>query len=144
MGLPGWLLNGMKVPWHVVFFFLLLLLRSNGTKSNLMRSIFVTVIVIIAKVLYWKLLDTSSFQSSQQLTTALSVGFERHLWRFYRHGSTYVLIYSWENIMKEKMGKGASEISSYTKFQAWSLKNIASLHQDISLVIVFFFSLKQT
>ena len=107
--LPGfeynWLLNGIKVPWYVVFFFLLLLLRSNGTKSISMRSLFVTVIVIIAKVLYWKLLDISSFQSSQQLTAPLTVGFERHLWRFYGHGSTYVLIYYWENIMNEKWAK---------------------------------------
>ena len=62
------------------------------------RAISATVVVIFSKVLLWKLLYYSCVKvSSQQLRDTLTTVFWRTPsgWRFYGHGSTYVLIRSW-------------------------------------------------
>ena len=83
-----------------------------------MRTTSVTVVVIISKVLFWKLLDISYVQSSFST-------FSRHSdngiwktpcrWRFYGNGSTYVLILSWVNIMKRKWAKEPGKLSDVRK-----------------------------
>ena len=44
---------------------------------------------------FWKFLDISYIQSSQQLQSTLTTGFERHLSveDLYRHGWTYVFVF---------------------------------------------------
>ena len=100
-----------------------------------MRTISITVMVIISKVLIWKLLDIGYIQSSFST-------FTRHIdngiwktpcsWRFYSNGSPYVLTnFSLENIMKRKCAKVPGKLSVV---QFW-----ACFMKSISLVIVFFF-----
>ena len=76
MGIPAfeqsWFLNGMNLPWYSLFSYLFLLFRSNSKKKIWMRTSFVTVMVIILKVPFWKLLDIGYFQSSQQLWGTLT------------------------------------------------------------------------
>ena len=57
-------------------------------------------------------------------------------WRFYGHGSSYVLILSWINMMKRKWAKIPWKLLAAQKFEPvlWRL-----LHQHISLIIIFFF-----
>ena len=71
----------MKVKAYSVlsFLFFLFRIRCNGKKNTWMRMNFVTVMVIISEMPFWKLLDISYFQSSQQLRNALTKAFERHL-----------------------------------------------------------------
>ena len=54
-------------------------------------------------------------------------------WRFYEQGSTYALILFW--ISWNENGKDASEVISCTKIRAFLWR---TLHQDISIIIIFF------
>ena len=118
MELPGLVFRCHGIPFFHFYFILYFLFRNNSEKNTWMWRIFVTVMVIISKVPFWKLRDINSFQISQQLRGLLTTTFKRHLFlekdtffrhvfleRFYRHGSTYVLIFSWVNIMKRKWPK---------------------------------------
>ena len=60
-------------------FVFIFLFRSNDKKNTWMRAIFVTVMLIISKMPFGKLLDISCFQSSQQLRDTLTAAFEKHL-----------------------------------------------------------------
>ena len=129
MGLPGfkwsWFLNGLKVPWYSVFSFsyiFLLLFRRNGKKNTWMRTNFVSVMVIISKVPFWKLLDISCFQSSQQWPGAILKD-TLHL----KILQTWIEIHVnsfLDKYYETKMGEDALKIISCTKIRAFSLKII--------------------
>ena len=129
----------MKVPWYSVFSFLILLFRSNGKNNTWMRTIFVTVMVIISKVSFWKLLDTSYFQSSQQLW-GTTTAFERHL-TFEdftdMNQQSYVLILSWIKNMKQKWAKKSWKLLVAQKSEPVLWR---TLHQAFHLLIFFFYS----
>ena len=103
----------MKVPWYSIFsfwflFFLILFYLEATVKEHLDENKFRhSYGYDFKKVSFWKLLDISCFQGSQQLWGTWTTTFETHLtgWRFYRYGSTYVLILSWINILKRKWAK---------------------------------------
>ena len=110
----NWPLNGMKFRWYSVFSFLFFCFEPTVEKNTWMRTISIKVMVIISKVLLWKLLDTSYFQSP--FSTIM-----RHIdnaiwktpcnWRFCGHASTYLLILSWVSIMKWKWAKVPGKLS---------------------------------
>ena len=104
------------------------------------RTIFVTVMVIISKVSFWKLLDISYFQSSQQLWGTFTKAFERHLTvedftDMNQH--SYVLILSWIKNMKQKWAKMFWKLLVAQKSEPvlWRI-----LHQAFQLLIFFFYS----
>ena len=112
----------MKVPWYSFFFFCL----EPMVKKNIwMRAISVTVMVIISKVLFWKLLDISKSISDISYVQTTFLTFIRHIdncisktpcsWRFYGNGSTYILILPWVNIMKRKWAKLSRKLSVVQK-----------------------------
>ena len=113
----------MKVPWYSVFSFLFL---EPMVKKNIWtRKISVTVMVIISKVLFWKLLDISKNISDISYVQSTFLTFTRHSdngiskkpcsWRFYGNGSTYVLIFPWVDIMKRKWAKVSWKLSVVQK-----------------------------
>ena len=76
-------MNGVKVSWYSGFLCLLLLLllfffRFNGKNNTSLKTIFVTVMVMVSKGQFLKLLDISCFQSYEQLRDTLTTAFERH------------------------------------------------------------------
>ena len=79
--------------------------------------------------LFWKFWTTTGHIDNGIWKTPYS-------WRFYGHGSTYVLILSWINMTKRKWAKVPWKLLVAQKFKPvlWRL-----LHQDISLIIFFFF-----
>ena len=108
--------------------------RTNG-KNTWTSSTSVTVMVIVLKVPFWKLLaiNYNCVQSSfSAVTRQINNGIWKapYSWRFYGQGSIYELILSWINIMRPKWAK--VDIFSCKIIWACSLK-------DISLIIVFFF-----
>ena len=115
----------MKVPWYYVFSFLFFCLEPMIKKNIWMRTISVTVMVIISKVLFWKLLDISKNISDISYVQSTFLTFTRHIdngisktpcsWRFYGNGSTYVLILLWMNIMKRKWAKVSRKLSVVQK-----------------------------
>ena len=116
-------------------FIFIFLFRSIGKKNTWMRTIFVTIMVIISKTPFSKLLDISCFQSSPQLQGTLTTAFERHL-----------TLRTWINIRvnslldkydETKMGEAALEIISCTKIRACSLKNIALRHFTYYCILLF-------
>ena len=102
----------MKLSWYSVFSFLLFLFRANGKKETWMRTTSITVMVIIPKVLFWKLPDFNYVQSSLRATLTT---FTSHIdngiwkascsWRFYGNGSICLPILSWVNIINRKWAK---------------------------------------
>ena len=130
----------MKVPWYSVFSFLILLFRSNGKNNTWMRTIFVTVMVTISKVTFWRLLDTSYFQSSLQLWGTFTTAFERHLTfedftDMNQH--SYGLILSWIKNMKQKWTKKSWKLLVAQKSEPVLGR---TLHQALHLLIFFFYS----
>ena len=98
--------------------------------------IFVTFMTYISKMPIWKLVGISCFQISQQLQGTLTTGFEDYSWRFYGHGSTYVFILSWINMMTWKLAKAPWKLLVPQKSEPILWR---TLHQGISLIIIFFF-----
>ena len=115
----------MKVPWYSLFSFLFFCLEPMVKKNIWMRKISVKVMVIISKVLFWKLLDISKNISDISYVQSTFLTFTRHIdngisktpgsWRFYGNGSTYVLILLWMNIMKRKWAKVSRKLSVVQK-----------------------------
>ena len=109
-------------------------------KNTWLRINSVTVMVIISKVLFWKLLGFSYIQtSSSTITRHIDNGIWKILysWRFYGHGSTFMLILSWVNIIKWKRAKVTWKLSVAQKSEPALWR---TLHQYISLFIVLFFA----
>ena len=80
-----------------MFIFILFLFRNNVRKGYLERATSATVMLIFSKVLFRKLLDHSYVKVySQQLRGTLTTAFWKtsYGWRFYGHGSRYVVIIS--------------------------------------------------
>ena len=99
-----------------------------------MKTIFITVMVIILKVPFWKLLDISYVKISYStITRHINNGIWKtpYSWRFYGHGSTYVLILSWVNVMKRKWVKVSKKLSVAQNSEP-ALRR--TLDQDISLI----------
>ena len=119
------------------FYFYFFLFRSNGKKNTWMRAIFVTVMVIISQVStesYWmsavfKVLTTSRHIDNGIWKTTYN-------WRFCGHGSTYMLILSRVNIMKQKWAKVPWKllVAQKSELVLWR-----TLQQGISFIIVYFF-----
>ena len=119
----SWLLNGMKALWYFLFSFLFFCLEPTAKRNTWMRTISVVVMVIISKVLFWKLFDISKNVSDVSQSTFLT--FTRHIgnviWKtsfsckICRSGATYVLILPWVNIMKRKWVKVPGKLSSVQK-----------------------------
>ena len=124
-----WRCHGIPC-YHFVFF------RSNGKKNPCMRTIFVTVMVITSKIPFWKLLNISCKFST--ITRYIDNGIWKTpcSWKFYRRGSTYVLILSCINMMKRKWAKVPWKLlaAQTSNTVLWR-----TLHQDILLIIVYFF-----
>ena len=115
----------MKVPWYSVFSFLFFCLEPIVKKNIWMRTISVAVMVIISKVLFWKLLDISKNISDISYVQSTFLTFIRHIengisktpcsGRSYGNGSTYVLILPWVNIMKRKWANASRKLSVVQK-----------------------------
>ena len=128
------------MPWYaVVFHFLFFCLKATVKTNTWMRRISVTVMVVISKVLFWKLLDFSYVQTSfSAISRNIHNGIWNilYIWRFY---GTWVNIHASSSASASsslhnsflvkyhemKMIEGALEIISCTKIRACSLKNIA-------------------
>ena len=120
-----------------VFIFLF---RSNSKKNTWVRTIFVMVMIIISKVPFWKLLDISCFQTSQQLQGTLATAIERHLraedfMDMDQHSVNSLL----GKYHETKMSKGTLEI----------IKNLSLFFEEYCtktfyLLLYSSFSLKQT
>ena len=132
-------MHSRKVPWYSVFSFFIFLFRSSGKNEHLDENHFRHAYgnyfkSAVLKVTWFQL--CSKFST---ITRHIDNGISNILysWRFYGHGSTYMLIFSWVNIMKWKWEKVPWELSVAQKFKPvlWRI-----LHQDISLIIVLFFS----
>ena len=129
----------MKVPYGILFSCFIFCLKATVKKNTWMRTISVTVMVTISKVLFSKFLDFSCVQRSfSKITRHIDNGIWKifHSWRFYGHGSTYQLILSWLNIMKWKWVKVPWKLSVAQKSEPILWK---TSHQDISLIIVLWF-----
>ena len=137
MGLPGFeksqFLNGMKVPWYSIFSFLFFCSEATITRtlggerfsSRLWHSESYLISAVFKVLNNYRHIDNGIWKDS---------------WRYYGHGSTYVLILSWINIMKQKWAKMPWKLLVVQKSEPVIWR---TLHQDISLIIIFFFSLKQ-
>ena len=95
----------------VFHIFIFIFFRINGKKekkNTWMRTISITVMVIISKVPFRKLLNISLVRSSfSAFTRHIDNGIWKtpYSWIFYGHGSTHVQTLSWVNIMKQKWAK---------------------------------------
>ena len=114
-----------------------------------------TVMVIFSKVLFRKLLDHSCVKlSSQQLRGTLTTVFWRtpYGWKFYGHGSRYVLILSSRlNIMKRKSTKvpwkaspTKKNVTPHFKEHCTKIVDISFLFLSNKTVDISFLFLKQT
>ena len=132
--LDSLLLNGMKVPCYLVFSFLFFRLEPTVRKKTRMKTIFAMVIVVISKStilkITWSQLCLKFFLYNNKAHCQTPYN-----WRFYENESTCVLILSWVNIMKQKSTKLFGKLSV-----AWKSEPVLrrTLHQDISLIIIFF------
>ena len=114
-------------------FIFIFLFRSNGKKKNWMRTTFITVMVITLKITWYQL-----FLKFPTITRHIDNGIWKtpYSWRFYGHGPTYMLILCWTKIMKRKWATVpwkllVAQKSEPVLWRTW--------HQDISLIVVFFF-----
>ena len=135
----SWFSNGIKVPrysvlWNSVFF--IFCLETKVKNNTWMREISVTVMVIILKVPPWRLLDISFVQSSFSTITK-ATDKAPYSWRFHGHGSTYMLIHSWVNIMKQKWVKVTGKLSVEQKIWVCSSKNIVPRHFIYCYILLF-------
>ena len=86
-----------------------------------------------------KLLDHSYVQSSFRTNRRHfdnGIWKTPYSWRFYGHGSSQILILFWVNIFKRKSTKVPGKLS-FSQTSEPALQR--TLHQDISLIIVWFF-----
>ena len=101
-----WRCRGIPFLWDSEFLFFLF--RTNGKKNIWMRVIPVTVMIVILKVPFWKLLDITYVQSSfSTITRHIDNGIWKTpcSWRFYRHGSTWNqknLVFKFNLVLIEK------------------------------------------
>ena len=133
----------MKVPWYSVFSFLFFCLEPMVKKNIWMRTISVTAMVIISKVLFWKLLDISKNISDISYVQSTFLTFIRHIescisktpcsWRFYGNGSTYVLLLPWLNIMKRKWANVSKKLSVIQKPEPILWRTLHLLYSSFSL-----------
>ena len=133
----------MKVPWYSVFSFLFFCLEPTVKKNIWMRTISVTVMVIISKVLFWKLLDISKNISDISYVQSTFLTFIRHIengisktpcsWRLYGNGSTNVLILLWVNIMKRKWVNMSRKLSVVQKPEPVLWRIFRLLYSSFSL-----------
>ena len=111
------------------FHFFIFCLEATVKKNTWMRTISVTVMIIISKVLFWKLLDFSYVQLSFSTTMR---HIDNGIWKiFYSWRLTWINIQANSFLGKYhemKMGEGGMEIISCTKIRVYSLKNIAPGH----------------
>ena len=132
-------MHSRKVPWYSVFSFFIFLFRSNGKNEHLDENHFRHAYGNYFKSAVLKVTWFQLCWKFSTITRHIDNGISNILysWRFYGHGSTYMLIFSWVNIMKWKWEKVPWELSVAQKFKPvlWRI-----LHQDISLIIVLFFS----
>ena len=132
-------MHSRKVPWYSVFSFFIFLFRSNGKNEHLDENHFRHAYGNYFKSAVLKVTWFQLYSKFSTITRHIDNGISNILysWRFYGHGSTYMLIFSWVNIMKWKWEKVPWELSVAQKFKPvlWRI-----LHQDISLIIVLFFS----
>ena len=131
-----------SVAFHIFIF--TFLFRSNDEKYTLMRTISVTVMLIISKVPFWKLLDISYIQSIFSTITRHN---DNCIWKNLEDLTAYLYDpydsydqlgqIPWnENETKKEPWKLL--VAQKSEFVLWKI-----LHQDISLIIMFFF-LSQT
>ena len=142
-GIP-WFWVELTFEWFegaMVFSFLFFCcLEPTLNKNTLMRTISVTVMVIILKKLFWKLLEIICVQSSfSTIARYIDNGIWKTLcsWTFYGHGSTYVLIIYWVNIIK----RNCARVENY-QFH----KNLSLLFEEhfIYCCILLFFTNKSS
>ena len=127
----------MKVAWDSAFSFLVFSLETTVEKFTWMRTIPVTLMVITSKVPFWKLLDISYVQSSFSTNTKHS---DNGIWKrpcSWRFDGSHVLILSWVNIIKRQCTKMLWKLLIAQKSETVLWR---TLYQDISLIIMFFFS----
>ena len=115
-----WRCHGIQY-FHFYFFCLEPMVK----KNIWMRTISVTVVVIILKVLFSNLLDISKNISDISYVQSTFLTFIRHIengisktpcsGRSYGNGSTYVLILPWVNIMKRKWANVSKKLSVIQK-----------------------------
>ena len=120
---------------HIYFF----CLEPTLKKTTLGWEQFPSVSLIILKALLRKLLNISFVLSFfSKITWYIDNGTWEtpYSWRFFGHGSTYVLILSKVNIMKQKWAKVPAKLSVGLKVKTVLQR---TLHQSISFIIVFFF-----
>ena len=133
----------MKVPWYSVFSILFFCLEPMVENNIWMRTISVTVMVIISKVLLWKLLDISKNISDISYVQSTFLTFMRRIengisktpcsWRFYGNGSTYVLLLPWLNIMKRKWANVSKKLSVIQKPEPILWRTLHLLYSSFSL-----------
>ena len=122
-----WRCHGIRY-FHFYFFCLEPMVK----KNIWMRTISVTIMVIISKVLFWVLLDISKNISDTSYVQSTFLTFIWHIdigisktpcsWRFYGYGSIYVLILPWVNIMKRKWANASRKLSVVQKPELLSSK----------------------
>ena len=115
-----WRCHGIRY-FHFYFFCLEPMVK----KNIWMRTISVTIMVIISKVLFWVLLDISKNISDTSYVQSTFLTFIWHIdigisktpcsWRFYGYGSICVLILPWVNIMKRKWANASRKLSAVQK-----------------------------
>ena len=133
----------MKVLWYSVFSFLSFCLEPMVKKNIWMRTISVTVVVIILKVLFSNLLDISKNISDISYVQSTFLTFIRHIengisktpcsWRLYGNGSTYVLTLPWVNIMKQKWANVSRKLSVIQKPKPVLWRKFHLLYSSFSL-----------
>ena len=105
----------MKMLWFSVFSFLFFSLEPTVTKDIWMRATSFTVMIIFRECHSERYLITAIFiVRSQQLRATLTAAFwmTPDSWRFYGRGSTYVLIFLGETIMKWISTKMPTKLSA--------------------------------
>ena len=151
VGLPcfeqTWLLNGMEMPWYSVrsflFPFLFFLFRSNVRARYLWAWFPPLLWYFFLKVLFRKLLYHSYVKVfSQQLRDTLTKKFWRanYGWRFYGHGSRYVLILSTILIWNNMKQRCLEHYHSRKKKETMHFKEHCTKIDISPVVIHFFFS----
>ena len=118
-------------------FVFIFLFRRNGKTNTWLRTILVTVMVIISKMPLWKLIDISCFQSSRQLRGTLTTAFERTLQlEILRALIKMPINFSLDKYDKTKMGDGVLQVISCTKMSVGS-KSIAPRHFTCCCIHLF-------
>ena len=125
-----------------VFIFIFFCLEPTLRKDILMRMTSVTVIVVFWKYYAESYLITAVFKvrSQQSLATLTAVFWKMpDSWRFYRHGSTCLLIFvgqfSWSGYQR----KCVQNYHLRKKPGLYFKEHFTSMEDDISLILIRFF-----